>query len=69
MEYRGTLFMPDGVMYFADPMIAIKGYKRNELNEAKRRPGTPLGYGLGIIYEYMFEVQGAFGRCTQLAGG
>jgi hypothetical protein len=21
VEYRGTLFMPDGVMYFADPMI------------------------------------------------
>ena len=55
VEYRGTLFMPDGVMYFADPMIAISGYKRNELNETKRRPGTPLGYGLGVVYEYMFE--------------
>jgi len=42
VEYRRTPFMPVGVMYFADPMIAIKGYKRNELNETKRDPGTPL---------------------------
>ena len=35
VEYRGTLFMPDGVMYFADPMIAISGYKRNEWNETR----------------------------------
>ena len=55
VEYRGTLFMPDGVLYFADPMIAINGYKRNVLNESKSLTGTPLGYGLGVIYEIMFD--------------
>ena len=34
--YRGQLFMPEGVKYFADPMGAIKNYKRNPFNESKR---------------------------------
>ena len=54
--YRGQLFMPEGVKYFADPMGAIKNYKRNPFHESKRTTDMPSGYGLGTIYELMFKV-------------
>ncbi|EJK64049.1 hypothetical protein THAOC_15253 [Thalassiosira oceanica] len=53
--YRGQLYMPEGVKYFADPMNAIKGYKKNAFNEKNRTRNQPDGYGLGVVYELMFQ--------------
>ena len=47
--------MPNGVKYFADPMNAMKSYKKNKFNEKNRTPDQPNGYGLGVIYELMFQ--------------
>ena len=35
-------------------MVQLKGYKRNVFNESKCIIGTPLGYGLGTIFELAF---------------
>ena len=52
--HRGVCEMPRWVKYFGDPMCAMS-YKRNKLNESKRTQDVPLGYGLGVVYEILFQ--------------
>jgi hypothetical protein len=54
VEYLGMLFMPDNMEIFSNPMVPLKGYKRNVFNESKHVIGTPLRYGLGTIFELAF---------------
>ena len=52
-QYKGELEMPNGVLYFCDPVTTIKEYKTCKLNESKRTSHV-VGYGLGTVYEEAF---------------
>ena len=50
-----NLDMPERLVYFGDPMLAISKYKRNNIHESKRAEGLPPGYGLDVVHKILFR--------------